>query len=153
MKKKIFDLNKLALVISKKRKRKKVVLCHGVFDLVHVGHIEHFKKAKTYGDILVVTITTDRFINKGPDRPYFSSKLRQAFLQSIEYIDYVAEVDSPSALLSIKSIKPDFYCKGKDYIDKKKDITNQIQKEISEVKKNKGKIIFTEGVTFSSSKL
>ena len=153
MKTKIFNLKQLSKILEKKRRGKKIVLCHGVFDLVHVGHIEHFKKAKLLGDLLVVTVTTDKYINKGPGRPYFNSQLRQSFLESIKYIDYVAEIDSPSALEGIKLIKPNIYCKGKDYKDASKDITNKIKKEISEVKKYNGKIVYTNEITFSSSKL
>lgn len=153
MKKKIYDIKNLSKIISQKRKDKKIVLCHGVFDLVHIGHIEHFKKAKSLGDILVVTITSDRFINKGPERPYFKSALRLSFLASIEFIDYVSVIDSPSAIEGIKLIKPNIYCKGNDYKNNKKDITNKIKKEIKEIKKIKGKIIYTDEITFSSSKI
>ena len=52
-----------------KKKNKKIVLCHGVFDLVHLGHLKHFKKAKSFGDFLIVSITKDEFIKKGPGRP------------------------------------------------------------------------------------
>jgi len=153
MKNKIYEIKNLSNIISKKRKGKKIVLCHGVFDLVHIGHIEHFKKAKSLGDILVVTITSDQFINKGPGRPYFASSLRLSFLESIECIDYVSVLDSPSAIDGIKLIKPDIYCKGNDYKDKKKDITNKIKKEINEIKKNKGTIVYTDEISFSSSKI
>ena len=153
MKKKIYDIKNLSQIISQKRKDKKIVLSHGVFDLVHIGHIEHFKKAKSLGDILVVTITSDRFINKGPERPYFTSALRLSFLESIECIDYVSVLDAPSAIEGIKLIKPDIYCKGSDYKDNKKDITNKIKKEINEIKKNKGTIVYTDEITFSSSKI
>jgi cytidyltransferase-like protein len=57
-------------------KGKRIVLCHGVFDLLHVGHIRHLRAAKAFGDILVVTITDDPYVNKGPDRPAFPSELR-----------------------------------------------------------------------------
>ena len=65
--KKIVSIENLAKIISKlKNKEKKIVLCHGVFDLLHIGHINHFKEAKKLGDILVVTVTQDKFVNKGP---------------------------------------------------------------------------------------
>ena len=120
---------------------------------MHYGHIAHFKSSKKYGDILVVTITTDKFINKGPNRPYFNQDLRKKFLSNIDFIDYVSEVNSPSAIEAIKQIKPDFYAKGKEYQDLNKDITKKIKADINEVKKNKGKIIYTDDVTFSSSKI
>ena len=154
MKNKIFNINKLSKILKKKKQSgSKIVLCHGVFDLVHYGHIAHFKSSKKYGDILVVTITTDKFINKGPNRPYFNQDLRKKFLSNIDFIDYVSEVNSPSAIEAIKQIKPDFYAKGKEYQDLNKDITKKIKAEINEVKKNKGKIIYTDDVTFSSSKI
>ncbi len=43
---------------------KKIVQCHGAFDLVHMGHLIHFEEAKSFGDLLVVTITGDRYITK-----------------------------------------------------------------------------------------
>ena len=73
-KQKIFSLNNFNLNI--KKKNLKVVQCHGVFDLLHIGHIRHFNKAKSYGDILVVSITSDKFVKKGYNRPYFNEKLR-----------------------------------------------------------------------------
>ena len=59
----------------KKSQGKKIILCHGVFDLLHIGHIKHFEEAKKMGDILVVTITPDQFVNKGPGRPAFNTSI------------------------------------------------------------------------------
>tara|TARA_B110000027_G_C15964658_1_gene231512 strand:+ start:234 stop:461 length:228 start_codon:yes stop_codon:yes gene_type:complete len=61
--------------LTEKKIKKKVVLCHGVYDILHIGHIKHFEEAKKNNDILVVGVTTSKFINKGPNRPYF--KLNQ----------------------------------------------------------------------------
>ena len=58
-----------------KKEKNKIVLCHGVFDVVHIGHIKHFEKAKEFGDILIVSITADKYVNKGPGKPLFSEKL------------------------------------------------------------------------------
>ena len=55
-----------------KNKKKKIVLCHGVFDLLHLGHIKHFKSAKKFGDYLIVSITANKYVNKGPGRPIFN---------------------------------------------------------------------------------
>ena len=60
-----------------KRKGRKVVQCHGVFDLLHIGHIRHFEQARRMGDVLVVTITPDRYVDKGPHRPAFFSQVTQ----------------------------------------------------------------------------
>ena len=70
---KILSENKLKEL---KKFKKKIVLCHGVFDLVHIGHIEHFQEAKNYADILIVSVTSDKFVNKGPGRPFFSIEKR-----------------------------------------------------------------------------
>ena len=128
-------------------------MCHGVFDLIHLGHIEHFRKAKENGDILVVTTTSDKFINKGPGKPYFSAEIRKKVLSSIEYIDFVSEIDAVSAIKGIEKIRPDFYCKGVDYKNKSSDLTGNIELELKTVKKYKGKVIFTNEISFSSSKI
>ena len=64
---KIQDLDDLAITISKLRSSgKTIVHCHGVFDLLHIGHIRHLERARRMGDVLVVTVTPDHFVNKGP---------------------------------------------------------------------------------------
>lgn len=154
MNKKIFKLvDLLKKVPSEKRLNKKVVLCHGVFDLLHLGHIRHFKEAKNHGDILIVSITPDKYVNKGPGRPVFSEKQRAEALSHIKNIDYVTINNSPTAVSVIKKIKPKVYCKGPDYKNNKKDITGEIKNEIKAIKKCNGKIIYTKDITFSSSKL
>ena len=154
MKNKIFNLKNLSSIIKlKKKQNKKIVLCHGVFDLVHLGHLEHFKNAKAHGDILIVTTTSDKFINKGPNRPYFKNDTRQKLLEGISCIDYISEINSDSAIPAIEALKPDFYCKGNDYKNKKDDITKKISKELQILKNNNGKFIITNEVSFSSSKI
>ena len=61
------NITNLSKICQKEKKAgRKIVICHGVFDLLHVGHIKHFQKAKSLGDILIVSITADKFVNKGP---------------------------------------------------------------------------------------
>ena len=60
-----------------KREGTTVVLCHGVFDLVHPGHIIYFQQAKAMGDVLVVSYTAARYVRKGPGRPYFDDEMRK----------------------------------------------------------------------------
>ena len=128
-------------------------MCHGVFDLLHFGHIKHFEEAKNYGDILVVSITPDKFVNKGPSRPMFNEDIRMKSLAALEIIDYVTINDSVSAVNIIKKLKPNFYCKGPDYKDHKKDVTKNINKEKEAIKSCKGKIVYTSGETFSSGSI
>ena len=119
----------------KKNKNKKIVLCHGVFDLLHIGHINYLKKAKSLGDILIVSVTSKRFVNKGDGRPVFSDNERKKFLENISFIDYVHINKDLTAVSLIKKIKPDYYCKGKEYSNSKNDLTNNILKEIKITKK------------------
>lgn len=112
---KIINLSKLQIKLKKLKKKNKIVLCHGVFDIIHHGHIKYFEEAKKNGDILVVSLTADEFVNKGPGRPYFNFKFRSETLEAIQTIDYICKSNFETSLKVIKSIKPDFYCKGLDY--------------------------------------
>jgi len=136
-----------------KSSKKKIVMCHGVFDLFHVGHLNHFKEAKTHGDILIVSVTSDNYVNKGPGRPYFKLNQRLEILSSINLVDFLIVSDSPNSVNNIKKIRPNFYFKGPDYKNLKKDFTGYINDEIKAIKNVKGKIIFGTKETFSSSVL
>ncbi len=70
-----------------KEQKKKIILCHGVFDLVHPGHVIHFEEAKAMGDVLVVSVTAAEYVRKGPGRPYFDDDMRLKFLSAINCID------------------------------------------------------------------
>ena len=63
---------------------RRVVLCHGTFDLMHTGHIRYLQRARQEGDVLLVTVTGDDFVNKGPGRPVFSERLRAENLAALE---------------------------------------------------------------------
>ncbi len=136
-----------------KKKGKTVVQCHGVFDIVHLGHIRHFNQAKKEGDVLIVTITNDRNVKRGPGRPFFNENLRAEALASLEVTDFVGIVDSPTAIECIKLLKPNVYAKGSDYRQKEKDLTGKIYEEEEAVKSVGGRIAFTDDITFSSSKI
>ena len=150
---KIINLSKLQIKLKKLKKKNKIVLCHGVFDIIHHGHIKYFEEAKKNGDILVVSLTADEFVNKGPGRPYFNFKFRSETLEAIQTIDYICKSNFETSLKVIKSIKPDFYCKGLDYRNKKKDLTKNIFLEKKAVEKNGGKFITTSSKLFSSSNI
>ena len=120
MKKKIVTVNELRKIINHAKKlKKKIVLVHGVFDVIHLGHIDYFKESKKYGDILIASVTSDQFVNKGFNKPYFNEVDRCNFLSSIEMIDYIVLSQSPSSTFVINNVKPDFYCKGPDYKKKR----------------------------------
>lgn len=140
-------------LINLKKNNQRIVLCHGVFDLVHIGHIKHFEEAKENGDVLVVSVTSDKFVNKGPGRPFFSIQERLEYLSSLKDVDYVIESKSKTAINIINLIKPNVYFKGPDYKNFEDDITGNITKEINLVKKNNGKTIFSNSDTYSSTKI
>ncbi len=143
----------LETIRDDRRKGLKIVQCHGVFDLIHPGHIRHFKEAKSKGDRLVVTVTEDRFVNKGPGRPVFTEDLRLESLAALEDIDYVVLNDSPDAVSAILKIKPDFYVKGVEYSNPVDDVTGKISEEARAVESVGGHVHFTNDIVFSSSSL
>ena len=132
-------------------KNKKVGLCHGAFDILHFGHVDHFKEAKKVCDILLVSVTSDRFIKKGPLQPFFNIQERVKFLLSIRYVDYVYISDSLTGEEAINLFKPNFYIKGIDYINQKND--KNLIKEKKICKKNKAKLFFTKTSKHSSTKI
>ena len=142
-------LKKLKLVL----KKKKIVLCHGVFDLLHIGHINYFHAAKKIGEVLVVSVTDDNYVNKGPGRPAFKIQNRIKFLKEINCIDYVCISKSPTAEKIIKSLKPNYYCKGPDYSGSQKINKDlNLKKEIKALNSVKGKFKTVNEEVFSSSK-
>ena len=148
-----YNLENLASISQKLRKKgKKIGLCHGVFDIIHTGHLSHFEEVKKQCDYLFVTITEDKFVNKGPHRPVNNHYFRAKILESLRQVDYVGINFSLDATQSIKKIKPDFYFKGKDYKGKK-DFTERLYKEIKEVKKINSKIIYTDSPLKSSTEI
>ena len=139
--------------ILKTKKNIKIVLVHGVFDLVHLGHIQYFNEAKKHGDILVVSLTGDKFVKKGINKPHYDQYQRSKVLSSLSAVDYVTISDDFHASKVIQILKPNYYVKGPDYAKKEGDVAGNLKRELSVLKKNKGKFLTTSGEQFSSSKL
>lgn len=141
------------------RQNRKIVHCHGCFDFLHVDHIAHFHDAKKEGDVLIVTVTPDRFVNKGPGRPYFNETLRLRTIAALQIVDFVVLNDEETAVKAIGIIKPSIYAKAKETLNNVAiDRTNLNGKnesnfglEVEEVTKHGGKLLLTETGTFSSS--
>jgi rfaE bifunctional protein kinase chain/domain/rfaE bifunctional protein nucleotidyltransferase chain/domain len=150
---KIRDIHELAAELPSARRGKVLVQCHGVFDLLHIGHIRHFQEAKKSGQILVVTVTPDRYVNKGPHRPVFTEALRVEAIASLDCVDYVAINEWPTAVEALELIRPDVYAKGSDYTDASADHTGGIDRERRAVEAVGGRLVFTDELTFSSSTL
>ena len=138
---KVRDLNKGSII----------GLAHGAFDLFHYGHLLHLKRAKKNCDILIVSLTSDRFINKAPDRPYYKINKRLDFISNLSFVDFVVESDFESSIEILKKLKPNIYFKGSEYANYSKDHTGKIKKELDALKKIGGKSFFTNEEILSSS--
>ena len=97
----------------------KVVLCHGVFDLLHIGHIVHFQEARKFGDKLIVSVVSDKFVSK-PGRPViYKEDARMGLLSALRCVDDVLFCDAPGPEAIIARIRPDVYVRGPDYIGRR----------------------------------
>lgn len=151
---KIVDWNKVDLVARQLRDAgQKIAHCHGVFDLLHPGHVQHFLAAKKMADILFVSITADEHVNKGPGRPLFNQSIRAETIAALGMVDYVVVSNFPTAIETIVGLRPDVYVKGSDYQTASDDVTGMIVLEKETVESFGGKLVFTDEITSSSSKL
>lgn len=128
----------------------KVVLAHGCFDLLHLGHIRHLTEARKLGDKLIVSVTSDRFVNKGKNRPRFTEVERAEALSALACVDEVKINDSADAVLMIEHVKPAFYVKGIDYAEKDDD---GLARESYAVAACGGEVVFTSTQKWSSTEL
>lgn len=151
---KLVSLEELASISARLKKEGKTIAhCHGCFDLMHPGHIKHFQSAAKIADVLVVTVTQDKFVNKGPGRPVFNEQVRAESIASLECVNYVAINKWPTAIETINLLKPNFYVKGPDYKVRSNDVTQNIGLEEQAVIENGGQLHITDDETMSSSKL
>ncbi len=150
---KILEIRELADQVARRRSEgKTIVHCHGCFDLMHPGHIKYFQAAKMMGDVLVVTISPDRFVDKGPGRPVFNEDLRAESIAALECVDYVAINKWPTAEETLRLIRPDIFVKGQEF-ENMEDKTGKIQKEVEVLKEIGAEIRFTHEIVFSSTEL
>ena len=149
---KIKTEEELLATIGARPREKKVIMCHGVFDIVHPGHIRHLIYARAQGDILIASLTCDQYITKAADRPYVPEDLRAANLAALEIVDYVLIDMHPEPLMNISSLQPDCFVKGFEYsVD---GVHPSTQKELQVVSSYGGEFLFSPGdVVYSSSKL
>jgi rfaE bifunctional protein kinase chain/domain len=148
---KIKTPEELRAVIGPLPRDKKVIMCHGAFDLVHPGHIRHLLYAKSKADILVASLTCDAWIQKSEFRPFVPQDLRAMNLAALEVVDYVIIDQHPTPINNIKLIEPDYFAKGYEYREGR--IPPKTQEEIDTLQSYGGEMIFTPGdVVLSSSK-
>ncbi|MDE1145433.1 MAG: PfkB family carbohydrate kinase [Azospirillaceae bacterium] len=151
---KVRTLDEVAAIAAQTRAEgRRVVLAHGVFDLLHLGHVRHLEEARRLGDMLVVTLTADRQVNKGPGRPVFSEQLRAQMVAAMEHVDLVAISTEQTAVNVLHTIRPSIYVKGSEYANDADDVTGGIIDERNAVEAHGGRVAFTDDITFSSSSL
>lgn len=151
---KVIDYEKISSVSKEEQDNgNKIVHCHGTFDLIHPGHVIHFEEAKALGDKLVVTITGEKYVNKGPGRPFFNDSLRAKSLTALECIDYVVIIPYPAAVEAIKAVSANIYCKGKEYENTSNDVTGNMLDDVKAVEEVGGVLRYVGSVVFSSTKL
>ena len=151
---KIHPIERLAEICEQLRNEGKTIAhCHGAFDLLHPGHVRHLQAAKEMADVLVVTLTEDRFIRKGPGRPVFNERLRAETLAALSAVDYVATSPWPTAVETIEKLKPHLYVKGQEYRNLNSDVTGAIVEERRVVERCGGRLTFTDEIQFSSTRL
>lgn len=138
--------------IRERYRDRRIVHCHGAFDLIHLGHLTHFEEARALGDVLVVTLTGDAHITKKRSVT-FSEDQRARQVAALEIVDYAAVIQEPTALSAIEALRPDFYVKGPEYADLTLDKSRSIYHEMRVLESYGGRMHFTSGETFSSTKL
>ncbi len=149
---KIKTVEELCAAIGPRPRQKKVIMCHGTFDVVHPGHVRHLLYAKTKGDILVASLTADEHIKKANIRPYVPEDLRAINLAALEMVDHVIIDRDPTPLRNLAVIQPDYFAKGYEYTSG--GINPRTQEEMQVLETYGGEVIFTPGdIVYSSSAL
>lgn len=129
---------------------RKVIMCHGTFDIVHPGHIRHLMYAKSKADILVASLTADRHIAKANFRPFVPQELRAMNLAALECVDYVIIDSEAKPLKNLSLIQPDFFAKGYEYVNGGMD--PRTKEELDVLESFGGEFIYTPGdIVYSSS--
>ncbi len=150
---KILPVEELAqILLALRSEGRTVVLCHGCFDLMHPGHIKYLQAAGKMGDVLVVTVTPDIYVDKGPDRPVFNETLRAESLAALECVQYVAINRWPTAEETLRLLRPHIYVKGQEF-EELSDKTGKIQKEYEVLREIGAEMKFTHEIVFSSTSL
>lgn len=149
---KIKTLEELVHAVGPRPRKKTVIMCHGMFDIVHPGHLRHLMYAKEKADVLVASLTADAHVTKANFRPYVPQELRAANLAALEIVDYVIIDPNPTPIEHIKRLQPDYFAKGYEYFAE--GIPPRTQEEIDALESYGGEMVFTPGdIVYSSSAL
>ena len=147
---KVKTVDELCQAIGERPRKQSVIMCHGVFDIVHPGHVRHLVYAKSKADLLVVSVTADEHISKANVRPYVPQELRALNLAALEVVDYVIVDRESTPIGNLKRIRPEYFAKGYEYAGS--GVNPKTQEELDVVRSYGGEVIFTPGdIVFSSS--
>jgi rfaE bifunctional protein kinase chain/domain len=150
---KIKKPHELRQILGEPPRSEKAIMCHGVFDIVHPGHVRHLLYAKSKASVLIASLTADRHIDKGLYRPHVPQDLRALNLAAFEMIDYVVIDENATPLENIGVIQPDYFAKGYEYTASG-DLHHKTQEELEVVQAYGGELLFTPGdIVYSSSTL
>lgn len=128
-----------------------VVHCHGCFDIVHPGHIQHLQFARSLGDVLVVSVSADRHVGKGVSRPLIPDELRARSVAALECVDHVYINPDPTAVGLLAAMRPDVYVKGSEY---ERSLDPRFLAERESVVRHGGRVVFSScDVVYSSTAL
>jgi cytidyltransferase-like protein len=123
-----------------------LVLCNGVFDLFHIGHLRHLEEALSYGTHLVVSVTMDEHVNKGPGKPIEPLEDRMAKLRALRIVSAVTPCKD--GLQALEHWRPSVFCKGSDYQFKGVRLD-----ELRFCRKNDIRIVYTQAEKFSTGEI
>jgi len=149
---KIKTAQEIAALVGSRPREKKVIMCHGTFDIVHPGHVRHLLYAKSKADILIASLTADEHINKANFRPFVPQDLRAINLAALECVNFVVVDHDPKPLKNINIIQPDYFAKGYEYT--KSGLHPRTAEEKVLIEGYGGELILTPGdIVYSSSSI
>lgn len=117
---KILPLPELQEALERARRDgRRIVFANGCFDMLHVGHVRYLAHARSFGDLLVVGLNSDRSVQslKGPDRPLMPEDERAELVAALECVDYVTVFDELDVRGLLLALRPDIQAKGTDYTE------------------------------------
>lgn len=151
---KIKTLEELIPVVKGLKVRgKKIVLGHGVFDLLHYGHIHYFKQARAFGDILIVSVVADKFVRKGQNSPQFNQNIRMGSLAELECVDFVVLCDDFGPWEVMEKICPHIYARGDDSISQLQSPDSGVSRDKRTIESLGGEMRFTKSLPIHSTKI
>ena len=150
----VLDLDSAQLKIRQLRKKNlSVGMSHGCFDVLHFGHLEHLERAASQCDYLFVTVTADRYVAKGPDRPIFPAERRAQLLAGLKCVQFVVISEFETAIPLLRELRPNYYFKGNDYRLPSSHFAKAFEEEVAAAAEIGTKTVMTDEDTYSSTRI